>query len=386
MKSFQIFCATVWIGCMTFSHQLFAAIDPTASVVLLRTSCNDGAGGALNNCFMSSDTLLDWIWGTRNPTATTPLLVDIGPGKFDSLNCPPGKGFVTFSGSGRGQTIIGTANGGTFNACKQLVFEHLTISGSFIGVMWVRGGSSSWIDVEMLGGYSAWYDTRDPNTGNPCPGLEGTHKFFACTLKVTTTGSEVAGGNVFVNSCGKNWLWGSEIVLDATTTSSNNSNGFAGITSGGAGNEVHLYGSNLNLFSGNGSALQSITAIEAVNNAEVHVHGTGIDVISTTGKNVIALTAASGGQIHANESAYVLKTSAPGKVTRINNNNGTGQVHAPHLWEHIPEPSTAPNFTSVTGADMTTITASDGHPHLVIYDTSCTSSKWYDTVDKACRP
>jgi hypothetical protein len=331
--------------------------------------------------------LLDWIWETRNPTATTPLLVEIGPGRFGSMYCPFGKGFVTFSGSGRGQTIFGTTInsftfGGDFHSCNQLVFEHMTIAGTFIGVKWIKGGSSSWTDVEILGGYSAWYDTRDPNSGNTCPGQEGTHKFFGSTLKVTT-GAEVPGGNVFVNSCGKNWLWGSEIVLDATTTSAGNSNGFAGITSGGAGNEVHLYGSNLRLFSGNGSALQSITAIEAASGAQVHSHGTGIDVIATKPISVTALSAGSGGSIHASESAYVLEAAVGGIKTRISKDaNPATHVHAPHLWAEHDAP---PSITSVTGADMAVVT-SGPQPQLVIYSSTCNGNggPWVNVATGTC--
>ena len=73
---------------------------------------------------------------------------------------------------------------------------------------------------------------------------------------------------------------------------------------------------------------------------------------------------------------------------QLNNNGGTGHIHAPYQWQHLPDPTTAPNFTSVTGADTTTVkvvSPVDGlqHPHPVVYDTNC-ASKWYDTADKAC--
>lgn len=385
MKALHIFPAIALIGCLIFPYSVSAATDPAASVVMLRKSCNDGAGGTLNNCFTATNTLLDWVWNTRNPTATAPLLIDIGPGTFGSLSCPLGKGFVTFHGSGRGRTIFSGAStpldsGGRFEGCNQLVFEHLTISGRFIGVIWAGGGSSNWTDVEMLGSYSAWYDSVDLTSGNPCPGREGTHRIFGSTMKVTTTGGEIGGGKLFLNSCGKNWIYASELLLDAPATSPSSSE-FPGIISAGIGNEVHLYGSNLRLFSGAGSTLQSMTAIAASNGAEVHVHGTGIDVIATKPINVIALSAGSGGMVHANESAYNMQTGAGGTITRIVNSGG--HVNAPYIWEHIP---TAP-LISLTGADMTTVTTgtSDGHPHLVIYDTSCIS-KWYDVVDRACRP
>jgi hypothetical protein len=98
---------------------------------------------------------------------------------------------------------------------------------------------------------------------------------------------------------------------------------------------------------------------------------------------VVALSASNAGVIHANGAAYNLSTGTGGAVTRIANSGG--HVHAPYLWEHIPDPATTPNFTSVTGADMAPLASgtSDGHPHFLMFDSSC-SSHWYDTVDKAC--
>lgn len=380
MKSLRIFPAVALIGCLAFSHNISAAIDPAAAVVLLRTSCNDGAGGTLNNCFTSSDTLIDWVWNTRNPSATAPLLVEIGPGAFDTLGCA-GKGFVTFRGAGRGQTIItGSAFGSAFTACNQLAFEHLTISGSSIGVAWSGGGSSSWTDVEILGSFAAWYDSGNSGgNGIPCPGREGTHKFFGSTLKATGTAGASSGGAraVFLNICGKNWLFGSEIVLDATTTGAP----ALGIRSRGTGNEVHLYGSNLRLFSGDGSALPSITAIQSVDGAEVHVHGTGIDVIASKPIDVTAITVGSGGVVHASESAYVLKTAAGGNKTRISNNGG--HVYAPYLW---PSDVTPPSITSQDGSDMAVVTVVGGTPtppRFIVYSTACTS-KWFDVGANTC--
>ena len=59
-------------------------------------------------------------------------------------------------------------------------------------------------------------------------------------------------------------------------------------------------------------------------------------------------------------------------------------MHAPYQWEPHPTP---PVILSENGADIAVVTSgtSDSHPHMLVYDNSCTS-KWYDMVDKACRP
>jgi hypothetical protein len=55
-----------------------SALPPTnAERVSLKTTCSGDP-----NYFNSFDSLLVWIWGTRNPSATAPLIVDIGVGTF----------------------------------------------------------------------------------------------------------------------------------------------------------------------------------------------------------------------------------------------------------------------------------------------------------------
>jgi len=396
MNLFHKFAA-ITVAALNFaSFDASAAIDNQADVVLLRKSCADGAGGTLNNCFTAGGNLHTWIWNTRNPSLLSPLLVDAGPGTFGAISCPNGRGYVSYRGAGRGKTIFsgGTTTSFTFGAsitnCKMLAFEHLTITGTFIGVFWTGGGSSTWNDVHLLGGYSAWYDSID-SSGSACPnGQQGTHNFSSSTLEVKPTATSISGGIVFLNSCGKNWLRGSEIVLDATTTTANTGT-FPGILSQGAGNEMHLYGSNLRLVSGNASTLSGLSAIGVSDNAQVHVHGTGIDVIAVKPISIVAIGAGTGGEVHADQSAYVLKTGVGGSVTRILNNGG--HVHAPYLWQHVPDTdgnlsTVDTNFTSVNGADQTTVTVgtSDGHPHTAVYSSSCPfNARWYDQVDKVCR-
>lgn len=401
MKALRRFAAISLAALSFASFDAFAVIDSNAQVVKLRfddpTKPDDGcleAGMPLNNCFTQpSSKLLDWIRVTRKPTSTSPLLVEVGPGTFERFAwmCSPGEGHVTFRGSGRGRTVFSHSQhlGSTviIEGCEAMAFESLTISAASIAVQWAGAGSSTWADVEMLAGYGAWYETEAGgiNSGSVCAlGSQGTHKYFSTTLKVTNPGQ--LGGLVFQNHCGKNWFWGSEIVLDAPASP------FAGyvrgISSSGAGNEVHLYGSNIRLFNGAGSAITSLNGASAFDGGEIHIHGTGIDLISQTGINLNVLTAGNGGEIHASQSAYVLKTVAPGVVTRINNSNGTGHIHAPYLWEHIPDSATVPGFTTANGADQTTVTSgtSDGHPHTAVYSSTCPSNaRWYDQVDKLCR-
>lgn len=80
-----------------------AGAEAGQDVVRLRSDCLDEAPPA---CFTDSGSLMTWLWGTRNPSAASPVLVDIGPGEFTRLDCPSGMGHVTFRGSGQDNTVI----------------------------------------------------------------------------------------------------------------------------------------------------------------------------------------------------------------------------------------------------------------------------------------
>jgi hypothetical protein len=381
MRSLQK-CAAIAFAALSFtSFDVAAAIDPAAPVVLLRTSCNDGAGGTLNNCFDNSGDLLGWIFGIRNPSATLPLLVEIGPGTFEGMGCTgPNRGHITFRGSGRDNTVLTSPYGFTGENCDALAFEDMTISGTLIGVAWFKGGSSNWANVEIRGVYRAWYDAID-NTGQKCTNEQGTHKFFSSTIRLDVPNGIGGDVHAIFNKCGKNWLWGSEIVAEGMTGLP------LGILSLGAGNETHVYGGNIRVMPDASAPIGTLIAIRSGNSAQVHVHGTGIDVIANNASTVTALDAYSSGEIHASETAYVLKAGTGGLVNRIS--NGNGHIHAPYQWQHVPDPITVPNFTSKDGADQATVMV-DGYPHSAIYSTKCATdtgntAKWYDTVDKICR-
>jgi hypothetical protein len=134
------------------------APDSNAAVVLLRTNCG---ATPLKNCFERMEDLTTtgttgWIWATRQPSAASPLLVDIGPGVFTTFKCNgtgTTRGFVTLRGSGREQTILSGTNGVTVTNCRNLSFMDLGAQGSKYGVLWsgAEGGSSSWTNVDLVG-------------------------------------------------------------------------------------------------------------------------------------------------------------------------------------------------------------------------------------------
>ncbi len=367
--------------------EAFAAIDVDAAVVKLRTSCQE-AGVTLNNCFTAMSDLEGWITSVRTPkpTSSAPLSVDIGPGVFGNLalNCGGTWGYTTFRGAGRKNTTIGAfgvyAYSLDLKGCTSMAFEDMAIgplsTGGFGGINWQGTGTSSWQDVDLFSTQTyGWQDvTWD------CPtNVRGAHYWF--NSRIVSTSNQGAA-RPYRSTCSEDWFFGSEITINPSYSV----NDAFVLKTTSARAEIHFYGGVLRLILGTGitapafdGIAQKGAAIAAALGGNIHIHGTGIDILSTPGNPVTALGAVNGGVIHANESAYNVSTGAGGSFTRISNNGG--HIHAPYLWEHIPS---APNFTSVSGADMTTITnTSDNHQHLVIYDNSCTS-KWFDTTANAC--
>jgi hypothetical protein len=370
MKISSFLTKAIILASMLHTTAAIAVIDNNAGVVKLRDPANSGcieAGVNLHNCFTDLNTLSSWVTNIRKPNATKPLHIDIGPGKFagqflcNNTNYP---GYVTLQGSGMKNTVIEAAsNPVSTTYCTQMRFSHMTLrnTGNLFGVNNL-GGSTFWDNIEIDGFGYAWYDS--PTT---CGGTPGKHYWFNSRITSKTAANS---STAYYNACDESWFFGSEITANATVS------GGSIRTLAAVGGEVHVYGSVIRALSGAGITTTSTTAVLASSNSNTHIHGTGIDVISAAGNNVTALSASTGGNIHANSSAYNMTTGSGGTVARISNNGG--HVHAPYLWEHVPDTdgnasTINTNFSTANGADQTTVTAgtSDGQPHLAVYSATC---------------
>jgi hypothetical protein len=378
MKSLRLFSVLTLLGCLTFSHLASAAIDSAAPVVLLRTSCNDGTGGTLNNCFTSTSDVVNWIVNTRQPTASSRLAVEIGPGTFGAFDLSAAGGcWLSLHGAGRQHTTIeGQYSAMDLTNSCNLDVSNLTIKcvpcfqTIGVGNNGNNTGVTTWTDVDVIGSAYGWSELAcDINQPHP------KHYWFNSRI-ITSTGF-----GPFTRSynaqCGEHWFFASEITAVKTASTG----GTFALSTNGA--DVHVYGGVIRMiiesgvsFTGAAIVAQSTTIPSSL--AELHIHGTGIDVISKGSNNITVFSIGSQAKLHANGAAYNLQTPS-GTITRISNQGG--HVHAPYLWE---EHATPPNIISVTGADMAVVT--DGpQPHLVIYSSNCTS-KWFDTSTNACRP
>jgi hypothetical protein len=410
MKPSRFLVLTMFLSTVVLSPAAHAVIDADATVVKLRTSCNEG-GTTLNNCFVALETIggnpLSGLqaWVDARASNAPPLVIEIGPGTFKNFNCD-NKNDISLKGSGPEVTkLSGTILSYGIQAwnCQRFNVQDLSVVSPGFAVVWNGTGSSRWTNVTVEGAdLGAWVDGLDP-TG--CPAVTNTtkpvHYWFNSRLR--------GRGQNYIAYCSENWFFGSEFTVTGKSGFFTSSSSALVVGTSGASTtakpEVHVYGSVVRVMVGTSDSYPAPTpgvtngviAVVASKDGEVHLHGTGIDVINTggLGSTIAALSAYEGGSIHAHGSAYNLKkgngTSA--KVVRIlADTNPATHVHAPYQWE---EHTTLPVITSVTGADMaietdcaaTGCTTVGTEAHLFIYRTACTGANgpWWDIIAKKCR-
>jgi hypothetical protein len=365
------------------------AADSNSAIVKLRTSCTE-SGLPVSNCFEHMTDLLNWINTIRTPkpSAAYPLLVDIGPGKFDTFACV-NMSNISLHGSGRDVTFFAGGSGITSSGCTDMSFQDFTVSGTstFGAIYWNGGGNSHWSNVNVFGMGYAWVD----GSSGVCSTPSGKHYWSGSRIVATPKPyNQFASG--YVSFCDESWFFGSEIGSKLSTGSPpvQRASALEMIHGGSA----HVYGSVLTVTSEQGVILPDaslpinplaihtgLAAVYADSGSAIHLHGTGIDVTSVEPNKIAALLVRNMGMVHANGAAYNL--SSPGLVTRIMNEDGA-DVMAPYQWQNLSSP---PNIVSVTGADTMVLTGtSDGHPHSLIYDNNCPPSHWYDSTNHGCLP
>jgi hypothetical protein len=352
-------------------------------IIFVRKDC-----GTQTNCATTMKEATSWIAITRLPTAARPVKVDIGPGKFgiDGDGGVACTSYTSWNGAGPEQTIL--ASGMSASSCTRFHVSSLKITGGFPApVYWRGGGDSTWTNVHLDGSLYGWTETAcDATTGR------AKHQWFGSRISSKNKG--------YLTSCSENWFWGTELAV----TGADNPRVVIALyqPSFGVSPEFHFYGSNLKLVlpdgavtaepSENGECTGAVVVCSNGPGASVHIHGTGIDIVGNTLPNkVVALAADNGGEIHANGATYNLSTGSGGTIQRVLKGvvGSGGHIHAPYMWETHPDaPFASPpgvTFKSKTGYDTAIVTSTlDGRPHMVIYDSTCTSG-WWDTVTLNCR-
>jgi hypothetical protein len=376
--------------------------EPGYEIVYLLTDCA-AAGHGPGECVETLADLNTLIWDPTtglNPTASEPLIVDMGPGKFPgAIGCPVGGGQVTFRGAGRDRTILTGPSSPTFLmakvtvvvfGCESLGFHDMRIESSDIGIYWVLAGSSSWTDVDVAATNYGWYDALCNGDATDPPA--GVHYFYGSKVEAQQVG--------FFGNCGETWFYGSELLArpqGAVGTP-------IGLQVSGRA-DVRVFGSAVRVVtadatSGSGGLAAGVNVGVGPGGYDpggtFHMHGgiISVDASTISGMNARGLFVHSGlGQpsAHTPDTAFALRPGPGGEAIRL---DGTGTIRSPFLWPAGDAPPLGP-LGSQTGKDLYVETDCDAvdctggaDSHLMIYQESCVGTSgtpWFDVVTGACR-
>lgn len=391
-----------------------------ADSVTLRTSCKENSGTTeIANCFTTMPEVNNWLLNVRQPSATRPTIINIGPGTFDSWSCSSSN--VTLRGSGRDQTVISAASEVAAiiiaDGCTNLNVQDLTMNsrdkrwGVFVSNL---KAITSWTNVEIIAEAYGWDErllTADGSGDCTVGDRGGKHMWFSSRIR--TTGLKGASSRAYTARCGQSWFWGSEITAGVTEANAKNAVITFALKADQA--EVHIYGSNVRLLLPNAinalgyqSPNSGHFVLAATKNSAIHIHGTGLDVVHPGTGTADMLYADSTSHFHANESAFNIHVSGAGKVRRI---GGAGYIEAPYSWKQgttpplstkidgTPSTNGTTTLISVSGADsyIETDCPVSGNcslggtfPHQMIYRAECTNASanegpWFDLTTQDCR-
>lgn len=362
-------------------------------VVQLRKDCSS-TNTTLLNCADNMSEMLNWVWNTRKPTSTTPLMIDAGPGEYSDFSCQY-RGYVTVRGSGRENTAINnsapTNNGGAavrVDNCTNLAFQDLLIKGDDFGIQWWNGGSSTYTNVRVIAGRFGWWDYS-------ALGSKSLHYWFSSKLESSGEFSEAAA---LFNYGAEHWFYGGEITFIPKYLGGRSGAVVLGNTGSNTPN-VRIFGTAIRAIAPAGVTLGSPLIAVLVQNGTLHMHSGIINVNATaaadTSLDAYAISnQVTGSQraVHTNETAFIVNAKGIGSAKRIAGfPNSTG---SPYLW---PADTSPPSAISVkSGSDQFVendcsvggnCNGGGAETHLMIANqTKCgTADPWFDTQTGQCR-
>ncbi len=389
------------------------------SLVYLRADCT-----GIQNCFTSMAALAGteeltqpyvpahpspetngaWLWDVRKPHPTSPIVIDIGEGTWGPFICPGntlGESFggITLRGRGREHTILRGVNVGFLAAdCDDLQVHDLSAKGGSYGVRWVNGGSANWYSVDMVADdvdifYVAGWLDHCTSTAPP-----SVHYFYD-SRSIALGGFEIAVG--YWAACAETWFYGGEIIVDAAQRPGTGLHRLIGLAVN-LSSDVRLFGTAVRVLAPNQINTTQMTGVQItgtdpIKRSQLHLHGSHMELAgaSTAGVSfdVFGISARGESFVHSPGGSWSLDTP-DGTPTRIAS-TGNALVQVPFQWESgTDEP--VPGLVSETGADLFVETDCndatgdcDGsgtvRPHLMVYDTTCNPTPWFDIATGACR-
>ena len=374
------------------------SMDDDARVVELRSSCLVD-GSTLDNCFETSADLTDWLWNGGRPSAPNSLdqvLVRVGPGDFDRLECTGAmNGWVSFQGAGREHShfveaapsaapdpalALACPGGVTIKDCTNLSFSDLSARGNTRGVVVAGDGSTTWTSVDIVADdegaptcllpfASGWYDVNGTGAGL---------NFFWNTRIVGRGSSGIVAA--FIAGSSESWIYSGDILLDVTGAAT-----LTDVVTSGTTADVRMFGTTVR---GVASPATSglIYGLRATGN--IHMHG-GIVNLTAKGDGsagpvtLVSVAGQAGGFVHTPETAFVLPGHSNTTRIRITADNPQ-KVQSPFLWPPSQDP---PPIASTDGSDMFVKTnggASGTESVLYLFDNDCPSPHWRSAADGSC--
>jgi hypothetical protein len=381
----------------------FATVDDNAEVILVRKDCS-----ALDNCFETIAEALSWTWGTRHPSATNPLLWDVGPGIWNEPWSCQNNGYVTVRGAGREQTIIqfdslvGAVSG--IN-CEQLEFIDIGFRGSNFTVYWRGTGSSTWTNVDIIateGGTEsiAWADEYCPQAGQE---ERAVHYFFGSRIVLQDVTKGGYPAVAWYGHCSEAWFYGGELVIDW----SENATALPELVDLGENARFQAFGTALRGVVSDtataGGVMIGVTmaGVAGKPTSMFHMHGGIISLLTNPSQSVavVGLYVSGNALAHTPGTAFNLRAGS-GSLTYRALTSGGGKVDSPFMWQAATTPPAASTEANVliseNGEDMFVETdcAANGdcdsggnQAHLMIYNPAeCgTTEPWFNVVTGRCR-
>ncbi len=372
-----------------------AAEDPR--ILYVRKSC-----GSLANCFDGSQPLSAATTAAVGlaPSAEFPVIIDIGPGRFNEWASCGNWGHVTFRGAGRDHTTIGSALsvGMIFSGCDAIGVRDLSIVGSLWGVLWLGPGRSTWTNVDVTASGYAWYDA----CGGPEVSVGGVHHWFSSRLTSTASFGATTPVAAYLGLCGESWLYGVDVAVLASAGAQAPT--MVGVDVNSLG-DVRVFGSTIRVVVDDQytSSTPEIVGVrvgrsnangsnDPPGEGAFHMHGGIIttDAHLLSGADVVGIDATNLAFAHVVQTAFALLPGSGGSRTRLTN----ASIQSPFQWPSATSPPA--DLQTVDGADHFIETDCDhlgdcesagAETHIMIYNASQCGAldPWYDVSLASCR-
>jgi len=387
--------ATAWFLAASALAFHDASADPR--VASLRTECGFTDP---DPCYETTAEVVTWI-EAQAPTASDPVLVDVGPGAFSDIVCS-GWGHATFRGSGRtASRFVGTSTAVSALNCDDLTFQDLTLEATGYGILWSHSGRGTWQGVDVVAN-RPWLDY--------CATAEQREQLFS---DARLRGKLPSGTPPLAIGCTQWNFLGGEIVLSGTGSPSASASHVGMLIRGGS--SARFLGTTLRVVSGDWAPTASVPGgafavrvggslggsapgnpVFEMHSGIINIDMSGVASASVTAVDVIG----SASRADTAGAAYILRTGASGGIaTRIANPSGASVAGA-FLWQAGTEPPSAspggPSVKSVDGADLFVETdcsisgVCDGTSHethlMIMNPAACPGSDpWFNSAVGRCR-